>query len=309
MSDENDHVDVTLEEPKKKDENEPEIVVADEVEKTSDKEEKPSIVSAEDGIQEMKRRLEAEKRAREEAEHRAYRAAQEAQKANSEVKDTNYQLIVNAIETVKGRAETLKSAYKEAMSVGDYDKLAEIQEAMAVNASHMTKLEDGKRQMEAYAKQPVEPVAPPPPRIEEVIENMARTVSPKSADWIRSRKDALHDDRSIKRMFRAHEDAIDDGIEPDTEAYFDFIDARLGVKKHVEQPIQVEASTDSPLSSAAAPKKAAPPPPAPVSRGNSRPNVVRLTREQAETAKMLGMSESEYAKNMVDLRREGKIAN
>lgn len=309
MSDENDHVDVVLEDAKPKDENEPEVVVVDEPEKAAAKDERPPVISADEGIQEMKRRLETERRAREEAEIRAYHAAQQAQKANSEVKDTNYQLVVNAIETVKGRADTLKSAYKEAMSVGYYDKLAEIQEAMAVNASHLTKLEDGRRQMEAMAKQPVEPVPPPPPKIEDVVENMARSVSAKSADWIRSRKDVLRDDRTIKKMFRAHEDAIDDGLEPDTDAYFEFIDTRLGVKKHVEQPIQTEASIDNPLSSASAPKKAAPPPAAPVSRGNGRPGVIRLTREQAQTAKDLGMSEADYAKNMLELRREGKIAS
>lgn len=306
MSDENDHVDVVLEEEKTKAESEPEVVVEDKVEA---KEEKPPVISADEGIQEMKRRLEIERRAREDAERRAYESAQQAHKASSEVKDTNYQLVVNAIETVKGRAETLKGAYKEAMSVGDYDKLAEIQEAMALNASHLTKLEDGRRQMEAYAKQPVEPMPPPPQRIDDVVENMARTVSPKSGEWIRSRKDVLRDERSIKKMFRAHEDAIDDGLEPDTDEYFAFIDTRLGVKKHVEQPIQSEATPENPLSSASSVKKSSPPPAAPVSRGNGRPNVVRLTREQAEMAKMLGMSETDYAKNMLDLRKEGKIAS
>lgn len=305
MSDENEHVEVVLED-KKSEVNEPEIVISDEPERA---EEKPPVVTAEDGIQEMKRRLEMERRAREEAELRAYHAAQQAQKASIEVKDTNYQLVVNAIETVKGRSDALKNAYKEAMSVGDYDRLAEIQEAMSINSSQLAQLEDGRRKMEAYAKQPVQPVPPPPPRIDDVIENMARTVSQKSADWIRSRKDALRDERTIKKMFRAHEDAVDDGLEPDTEEYFQFIDARIGVKKAVEQPIQTEATAESPLSTASAPKKSTPPPAAPVSRGNGRPNVVRLTRDQAETAKMLGMTEAEYAKNMLDLRKEGKLSS
>jgi len=309
MSDENDHVDVTIEDVKVKDESEPEVIVSDEEEKAPAVEEKPAVISADEGIQEMKRRLEAERRAREDAERRAYEAAQRAQKANSEVKDSNYQLVVNAIETVKGRSEQLKGAYKEAMSVGDYDKLAEIQEAMAINASHLSKLEDGKRQMEAYAKQPVEPVAPPAPRIEDVVENMARSVSPRSGEWIRSRKDVLLDERAIKKMFRAHEDAIDDGLEPDTDDYFAFIDARLGVRQRAEQPIQAEATPESPLSSASTVKRSAPPPAAPVSRGGNRPNVVRLTREQAEMAKTLGMSEAEYAKTMLQLRKEGKIAS
>jgi len=309
MSEEKDHVDVQIEEPKAAEDNEPEVVVSDEVEKTSPGAEEPPVISAEDGIQEMKRRLEAERRAREDAEMRAYQAQQQAQRASLEVKDSNYQLVVNAIETVKGRSEQLKGAYKEAMSVGDYDKIAEVQEAMAINASHLTKLEEGRRQMEAYAKQPVEPVAPPPPRIDDVVENMARSVSPRSGEWIRSRKNVLVDERAIKKMFRAHEDAIDDGLEPDTDDYFRFIDARLGVQNRVERQIQSEASEESPLSTASAPKRSAPPPAAPVSRGSSRPNVVRLTREQAEMAKTLGMSESEYAKSMLQLRKEGKIAS
>lgn len=305
MSDENNHVDVVLDDEKTP-EGESEIIV--EVSEQKQEEAAP-IVSAEDGIKEMKRRLDAERRAREEAELRAYQAAQRAQSASMEVKDSNYQLVVNAIETVKGRSEQLKNAYKEAMSVGDYDKIAEIQEAMAINASHMAKLEDGKRQMEAYAKQPVQPVPPPPQRIEDIVENMAKSVSPRSAEWIRSRKDVLTDDRSIKKMFRAHEDAIDDGLEPDTDDYFAFIDSRLNVKKVVERPIQTEATPENPLSSASAPKKSSPPPAAPVSRSGGRPNVVRLTRDQAEMAKMLGMTEADYAKNMIDLKREGKIAN
>jgi phage I-like protein len=36
---------------------------------------------------------------------------------------------------------------------------------------------------------------------------------------------------------------------------------------------------------------------------------VRLTREQADTARMLGMTEQEYAKNMLALQKEGKLGN
>jgi len=46
-----------------------------------------------------------------------------------------------------------------------------------------------------------------------------------------------------------------------------------------------------------------------VSRSPQRSNVVRLTKDQAEMASMLGMTDKEYAKHMLDLRKEGKIAN
>jgi len=37
--------------------------------------------------------------------------------------------------------------------------------------------------------------------------------------------------------------------------------------------------------------------------------VIRLTRDQAEHAKMFGMSEKEYALELTRLREEGKIAH
>ena len=48
---------------------------------------------------------------------------------------------------------------------------------------------------------------------------------------------------------------------------------------------------------------------APANRGGqtNRPNVVRLTREQREMADMMGMKPEDYAKNMMALKKEGKI--
>jgi phage I-like protein len=43
------------------------------------------------------------------------------------------------------------------------------------------------------------------------------------------------------------------------------------------------------------------------SNSSGRPNVVRLTAEQKEMASMMGMSPEDYAKNMVALKREGKL--
>jgi hypothetical protein len=53
------------------------------------------------------------------------------------------------------------------------------------------------------------------------------------------------------------------------------------------------------------------PPAAPSSKiasGNSNgKNVVRLSADQREAAKIAGMTPEEYAKNMVALKREGKL--
>lgn len=309
MDDIEEHKDVLLEEPEKKAEepkdDELKVEVASEKEEKPKKEEAKEEIAPETGINELKKKLEIETRARQEAERRAAEAAKKAQQASSETKDANYQLVVNAIETVKGRSEALKKAYAESMSVGDFEKAASIQEALAVNAAQLSELKRGKKAMKEQIKEAEEaakirPVAPPRG---EIVDQLAATVSPRSAAWLNSQRDNIKSERDVRRMFRAHEDAVDDGIEPDTDEYFGFIEQRMGLRaKAAEQE-------ESPYSeaSAPAPRRSAPPPPAPVSRGGNRPNVVRLTRDQVEMAKMMGMSEADYAKNMVALQREGKM--
>jgi hypothetical protein len=296
MSDEQEHVDVVLEEPKVEAPEEPKIEVTDE---KTEKVAKTNEVAPEEGIQQLKRRLEQEKHARALAEQRAHEANFKVQQAYSDVKDSNYQLVSNALETVKGRAEILKNAYRESMAVGDYDKAAEVQQAMIENDRNLAELKRGKKELkkqlaEQEEAQKVQPVAPP---MVDPIEQMARAVTPRSASWLRDNRDALSDQRNLRKMFRAHEDAIDDGIEPDSDEYFHFIEQRIGI------------SRDNDVVEAPAPRKSAPPPAAPVSRGGQKPNVIRLSREQAETAKMMGLTEAEYAKNMVALRNEGKLSH
>lgn len=295
-----DEIEVAIEDVNKDD---VKVEVEEETPEVSKEADKALEKTPEEGINELKQRLEAEKRAREEAERRAHEARVNAHKAQTETKDANYNLIVNAIETIKGRGDALKRAYAEAMNVGDYDKAAEVQEALVVNAGQLQELNRGKKaikeQLEEAEKTPQ--IAPAPPSTPDLVEQMASRTSPRSAQWLRDNKENIRDERAIRKMFRAHEDAVDEGIAPDSDDYFEFIESRLGFNKGKEEP----------MSAASAPtqrRSASPPPAAPVSRGNStRPNVVRLSREQADMAKMMGMSESDYAKNMLALQKEGKI--
>ena len=305
MSDDQEHIDVVLEEPKTGQKDEPEVEIVEETPEKPEISGKGPVIEPEEGIQELKRRLDAEQRARYEAEMRAREAAQYAERASLDVKDANYQLVVNAIETLKDRSSALKAAHKEAMSVGDYDRLADIQEAMAVNASQLSELRRGEQAMkdamqqaeEATRRQPIQQMEPPA----DIVEDMASRVSPRSASWLRANKAHLQDASKIGRMGRAHQDAVEDGIQPDSDRYFAFIEERLGIRR--EPAVEESALSEA---AAPAPKRAPQPPPAPVSRGNQRPNVVRLTREQAEHARMFGMTDAEYAKQLVRIQNEGK---
>ena len=273
-----------------------------EVENEPEKAKKESI-EPQEGIQELKLKLEQERAARIEAEKQARAAYSSAAEAKNEVQDTNLQLVRNAIDTVKRNNDILKYNYSEAMSVGDYTKAAEIQETMGMNSAKLMELERGRSHMENAPKV----VAPEPPRHSDPVEELASQLSPRSADWVRRNPQCVTDPRMYQKMVAAHNIAVADGYQPDTDDYFGQIEDTLKISKRVNTDYD-----DDPTSGAAkVTQRRSAPPAAPVSRGGggtgSRPNEVRLTRDEIETARDLGMTEKEYARNKMLLKKEGRM--
>lgn len=260
----------------------------------------------EDGIAELKARLEEEKKLRFEAESRAQQAQQTATKAAAEVQDSNLQLITGAIDKLKRESDYLKSHFKEAMTSGDYDAAAQIQETMSLNAAKLLQLQNGKASLEERLANP----QPAAPQSNDPVERVASTLSPRSAAWIRAHPQCITDQRMYQKMVGAHNIAMADGYIVDSDAYFDAIEQQLGFKK--APPVQADDGEDIALSAAAAPvQKRNAPAAAPTTRTASgtpsKSQVVRLSSEMREMASMMGMSPEDYAKNMVALKREGKL--
>lgn len=287
-------VEIDLSETEKKSaEGDVEVVKAEEVV------EKPQIEPAE-GIEALKAQLEREKAARIAAEKRAHEAAEASVKAQTEVQDSNLSLIVNAIETIKQNAEVLKTNYRDAAAAQDWDRVAEIQQAMSTNAAKLLQLEQGKEALEQAPK----PKAPPPPQIDPV-EALASQLSPRSAEWIRRNPQFVTDPRSYQRMIAAHNLVINEGVPADTDEYFAEIETILKVRKAPPPEPVEDAMADA---AKVTQRRSAPPASAPVSRGSaSRPNVVRLTPAEREIAASMQMTEQEYAKNKLALQKEGKL--
>jgi phage I-like protein len=148
---------------------------------------------------------------------------------------------------------------------------------------------------------PVRPVAPPPPNVSPV-DDLIQRVTPLSAQWLQNNRDNLKDPRSFRIMARAHEDAVDHGIIPESDEYFRFVESRLGFSKGETAP------PEPAMSAAAAPvQRRQSPPAAPVSRqpstsSGNKPHVVKLTPEQREAARISGVTEEEYARQMIKER-------
>ena len=257
-------------------------------------------VAAEDGIEGLKKQLDAERIRREAAEKQAREAQVVAHKAAVERDDTNLQLVTNAIETVKSHSAALKAAYVNAMASNDHAKAADIQLEMSANAAKLLQLENGRQAMAERPKQAA-PVADP-------VEALAAQLTARSAAWVRAHPECANDPRMYRKMVRAHEDAIDDGLQADTDEYFAAVESRLGIAKRNSDP---EAGGDDGDGSELAAKvvsRRSSPAAAPVSRSaptsSGNPRVIRLSAEEREMARLNKMSDQEYYEQKQRIARD-----
>lgn len=275
-------------------------------------------ISPEDGIEELKKSLEAQKKAMEderlrrlEAEKRAYEAQVNAQHHEAEAKSAQYHQIVGAISQLEERERGLMSAWTEAKSMGDYQKEAEIQKEMLETANYLSRLRNGKTNMEAELKRPVQPVAPP---VVDPIEAFASTMTPKSANWLRSHRDFLADvngsviERNRLLLVAAHNKALAEGLKQDADDYFAYVEQEIGMRKRPSRRDEYEDDEDDGvMSAAAAPaRRSVSPPAAPVSRGGPRKGAATLSAAEKEAAEFSGVTYEEYARNK---EREKKRAS
>ena len=293
-------VDLTPEPPKVEEQSKDiEIFVADDAIGDENSEKDPQKA-----IEKLKKKLKKEKEARRDAEEKARLAAFQAQRASVEVEDTQMHLVANAIETVKRDNEILTANYAEAMRNGDYETGARIQIAMNQNEANLKQLEDGhiRMQNEARTKPPVPQEPPQVLKPKQQVDQIITQVSKPSAQWLKTHRDHFDSESKIRKMFNAHQEAVDDGIKPDSTEYFRYIENRLN--------INTDDPGESPMSSASKPSsRQAPPPSAPVNRDGGRKNVGWLTPAQAEAAKSMGMTDKEYYNNLMALQKEGRLTH
>jgi len=248
-------------------------------------------LTVDDGIEALRRELEAEKAARQ-------RAEQQARVATTDKADSDLRMLNTAIETETRNKEILKANLREAVANGDTDAQADILMTLNQTENNLRQINEGKKQYEAQLRAPVT----------NKVEALASQLTPRSAEWVRANPDVVNDERRAARLQRAHFDALDDGIQPDTPDYFNFLETRLNINN---APARQEAAMST-ASESTSGRRASAPPAAPVSRSGTgtggRPNVVTLTRAEQEAAKDMGMTPKEYAQNKVALIKSGRMA-
>ena len=292
---------------------------------------KPEVDEREKALKELKAQYErqkmiaeAEREARKQAEQYAKQQAQQVGYARNEVQDSNLKIILNAIDATEQAAANAERDYAEAMAAGDYAMAAKAQRMMAQAESHLLQLSNGKQRLEESLHQQTaegsirEPEMPSfEPRIpQDPVEMYASKLAPKSAQWLREHPDAVN---KIGKLTRAHADAVEDGITPESPDYFRFIESRLGYSNdsynsdpepEVERvPVAPQQSRKSmasaPVSSNASITS---------SRQSSAGNVMTLSPSEVEVALLMepelprDKAIEAYARNKSVLIKQGKLS-
>ena len=208
-------------------------------------------------------KLVAEREEKEAARRRAETAEREARVATARVADSDLDSVTNAISMVEMQREKVKRQLKDAMEAGDFDGTVKAQEDLSEAITKLNALKEGKNYIEQRKSEPVN-VDPQEAYIGKFTQ--------RSQEYLRQHRELVTNENKNKRMISAHYEAEAEGHKPDSEAYFQFLDNKLGY--------------------ADAPKKAPSrmPAGAPVSRGNGdiqsggNGNVIKLSSGEARAA-------------------------
>ena len=248
-------------------------------------------------LEEANRQVAAEQRRAWEAEQRRQQAEVNARAGYQTAEQAQYEVILNAIQAAQAESLAAKQDYKQAVVNGDPDGQAEAQEKIATAAAKLVTLEDTRLTFEARVQQQrqqqqIQQQQPRQPRnINEYID-MLPDLIPAERQWLKSHSDALTDQRKNVALQHHFWEAVQTrGHKRGSEGYFKYLEEALGYR----EPPKVQRQRNPTVA-------------APVSRDapsgvETSPNRITLTPEQREAAKISGISDIEYARQLIRYNR------
>jgi len=268
--------------PRRTDGSEPQIPSDDEIENYNENVQKR--------IKQLKFEFHEERRRKEEAarlQEEALRYAGQMQEENKNLRKTLEEgegvLVNQAKGRVSAEIDKAKTAYKTAYESGDSDALIEAQ-------ARLSELQVEKSKYDSYRPQPI-----PKPEIDPVYEQ--ETIEPPRPSemgmkWAEKNTWFQNDPEMTGYAFGVHEKLIKSGIAPDTEEYYTKIDDAV-------RRVFPDKFDDGPIIEESAPQRQAGNVVAPAPRSGKKPRKVQLTSTQVSLAKRLGLSNEQYAAQLM----------
>ena len=240
-------------------------------------------------IKQLKFEYHEERRAKEEAarlQEEALKYAQQVQQENQRLlktlEDGEGVLVNQAKGRVAAELDKAKAAYKAAYETGDPDALIEAQEKL-------TMLQNEKIRYENYKPQPRQQQAPQP-QYQQPTPQPNRP-SDRALQWAQRNDWFEKDSEMTGYAYGLHEKLVKSGVAPDTEEYYNQIDSAV---RRVFPDRFDDVSFEE-----TAPQRQTGNVVAPAARSGKKPRKVQLTSTQVSLAKRLGLSNEQYAAQLM----------
>lgn len=273
--------------------------------------------SVDEQLAEMRAELDRERAARTDAERRANEAGGEVAKSAEQVRQSHLTTMSTAVEVLTQKRMALRREKIAAKTDGDFEREAELDDALMETIQQINEISKGKTLLEATpAQQPRRIVRSGDP----VVEGVAASLTPKSADWVRAHPEYARDTKLLNRMKAAHFEVVaelgEEIANNETPEYFAAVEQKLGLSGRTsarngdaagEGGANVTVTSDAAAPVQARQQRDVQPSPAPGQSGGTRTRTVRLTPEEQEAAKINHMSHEEYAKFMLAEKAKGTI--
>ena len=254
----------------------PEDVTEQELEGYSSKVKK-RINKIQKGYHDERRAKEAAERERQEAVEFAKKLADENKTLKSDVDKNREAMLEQAKRSTAVEVLTAKKAYKAAYDAGDADKVLEAQDKLTTAKIKADKLQNFKPQP---LQEDTSSVTIP--------DNASAQDNKRAEEWVAKNPWFETDLEMNSLAMGIHNKLIAEGMSTDSDEYYEKIDTRMRQifpDKFEDAPKKKRANVVAPATRSTAPKK------------------VTLTQTQVRLAKRLGLSNEQYAKQLVqDMR-------
>jgi hypothetical protein len=240
-------------------------------------------------IKQLKFEYHEERRRKEEAarlQDEALRYAQQVKAENERLRRTLEEgesvLVTQAKGRVTAELDKAKAAYKAAYEIGDADALIEAQErlsALQVEKARYDNYRPQQRQQAAPQPQYAQP-QPQPPKPDA-----------KALEWAKRNTWFERDAEMTGYAYGLHEKLVRSGVDPRSDEYYNQIDR--AVRRVFPDKF------DDGIIEEAAPQRQAGNVVAPAARSGKKPRKVQLTSTQVALAKRLGLSNEQYAAQLM----------
>ena len=271
------------EKPRLAEDREPEVPSDDEIDKYSAGVQKRINKLKFEAQEQERQKLEAHK-----LQEEALRYAQQIKAENEKLKQSLDQGEATLIDQAKGRItaelDKAKTAYKAAYESGDPDALLAAQEQLSA-------MQNEQYRVNTYKPQPrVQAEPTPQPQYAQQTPQVPRP-DDRALNWAKNNKWFETDSEMTGYAYGLHEKLVKSGIDPRTEQYYNEIDSavrRVFPDRFDDGQVEEPAPQRQNGSVVAAPSKS-----------TKKPRTVRLSSTQASLAKRLGLSNEQYAAQLL----------